>query len=518
MNAWFKRIVAASASIAIMQKIGDALLESQRQLNSRSRRVFYFSRTAINLLGVDRFADGFSFVTLVDCWDGAHPNVFVPQTQPRVRPRGNIEIAHWLLRSKEVQAHVARETPAGVKPGVVFAFFNEETERICRELGYEILSPSAALREHLDSKITTTQLGNSVGVESAPNILTRSENWEDLKAQAISAGLGEDLVIQTPYGHSGETTFFVSNEAEYRAVAPKLQDAELKVMRRINHRAFAADVVATRWGPVIGPVLAEIAGHKELTDNPGGWVGNDLAADLLGEAELKTVRETIGRFSESLFNEGYRGIHEVSVLLDTDTGTAFLGELNPRMSGALATSNVPVGVFTNLPLFGVHLLEYAASENEADAEEAAFTVDTDAVNEAELLAQLNGSTGGWGHLMIQHTGATERITSAPRTGRYRIEKDGSLSFIAPDLDWHGIEGPDEVFCLRVMGEGEYRTHGEIIALGVTRRRLQDNAGVLTDNAHTLVAGVRNLFGGKKLSLFGKLVRKARLLTLAIASR
>lgn len=507
-----------SASIAFMPKLGKFLLASQQRLNSRPRHVFYFSRTAINLLGVDRFAEGFSFVTLVDCWDGAHPNVFVPKAQPRVRPRGNVEIAHWLLRSPEVQAHVANETPEGVTPQVVFAFFNEETERICRELGYEILSPSAALREHLDSKITTTQLGDSVGVESAPNILTRSDSWEDLKAQAIAAGLGDDLVVQTPYGHSGETTFFISNEAEHRSVATKLQGAELKVMRRINHRAFAADVVATRWGPVIGPVLAEIAGHEELTDNPGGWVGNDLAADLISESELRTVRETISKFSESLFREGYRGIHEVSVLLDTDTGAAYLGELNPRMSGALATSNVPVGVFSNLPLFGLHLLEYAVAENGAEGDAETFSLDTAAVNEAELLAQLDGSTGNWGHLMIQHTGATERITSAPRTGRYRVEADGSLTFLAPDLDWHGIEGDDEAFCLRVMGEGEYRTHGEIIALGVTRKRLQDNAGELTDNAHTLVAGVRSLYEGKKLSIFGKLVRKVRLLTLAIASK
>ena len=46
-------------------------------------------------------------------------------------------------------------------------FFDEETERICDELGYDLILPSAQLREHLDSKIVTTQLGDEVGVRRA---------------------------------------------------------------------------------------------------------------------------------------------------------------------------------------------------------------------------------------------------------------------------------------------------------------------------------------------------------------
>jgi len=38
-------------------------------------------------------------------------------------------------------------------------FFNSETEDICRELGYDLILPAASLRQHLDSKIVTTRLG-----------------------------------------------------------------------------------------------------------------------------------------------------------------------------------------------------------------------------------------------------------------------------------------------------------------------------------------------------------------------
>ena len=51
-------------------------------------------------------------------------------------------------------------------------FFDSETEKICKELGYDLILPPASLREHLDSKIVTTQLGNEAGAPSVPNVLT----------------------------------------------------------------------------------------------------------------------------------------------------------------------------------------------------------------------------------------------------------------------------------------------------------------------------------------------------------
>ena len=57
-------------------------------------------------------------------------------------------------------------------------FFDSETEEICKELGYDLILPAASLREHLDSKIVTTRLGNEAGAPSVPNVLTRSSDWD----------------------------------------------------------------------------------------------------------------------------------------------------------------------------------------------------------------------------------------------------------------------------------------------------------------------------------------------------
>ena len=91
--------------------------------------------------------------------------------------------------------------------------FDDETEAAAAAAGLEIAHPSAELRHRLDSKIVTTQLGNEAGVPSAPNTLGRATSYEELTALAESAGLGDDLVVQTPYGDSGKTTFFIRGAA-----------------------------------------------------------------------------------------------------------------------------------------------------------------------------------------------------------------------------------------------------------------------------------------------------------------
>ena len=60
-------------------------------------------------------------------------------------------------------------------------FFDSETEAICEELGYDLILPPASLREHLDSKIVTTRLGNEAGAPSVPNVLTQVDDWAGLQ-------------------------------------------------------------------------------------------------------------------------------------------------------------------------------------------------------------------------------------------------------------------------------------------------------------------------------------------------
>ena len=175
--------------------------------------IYFVGATPFNLLGLDRWVRNFSYITYYDGWDGGHPRVFSPRYKPYVEFESGEAINNWLLLNAEVRAHMTRNVPHGERVKVAMVFFDEETERICRELGYDLILPSAALRNQLDSKIETTKLGNEAGAFSVPNVLTTADTYEELNDRAAEAGLGSDLVVQTPYGDSGKTTFFISDAA-----------------------------------------------------------------------------------------------------------------------------------------------------------------------------------------------------------------------------------------------------------------------------------------------------------------
>lgn len=454
--------------------------------------VYFFGATPFNLLGLDRWVRNFSYVTYYDAWDGAHPRVFTPTHKPYREFDSGEEINNWLLTNPEVRAYVSATTPRGVRPKVVMVFFDAETESICKELGYDLILPPASLRQHLDSKIVTTRLGNEAGAASVPHVLTRVDDWAGLRAAAEEAGLGNELVVQTPYGDSGKTTYFVSSEADWRKHSAQIVGEDLKVMRRINNRPVAVEAVLTRCGTVVGPFMSELIGYRELTPSRGGWCGNEMYPGVLGPENRRTATELVRRLGDRLSQEGYRGFFEVDVLVDTDTGDVYLGELNPRISGASSITNVTAGAYADVPLFLFHLLEYMDVE---------FDLDIDDINQRwEELA----AADLWSQMILKETDdIVQKLTATPRTGQYQLDSSGALVFGRAALDWHQLQNESEAFFLRIYGPGDYRWKGADLGVLVTKGRLQvDSAqggSALTIRARHLIDSVRAEYAGTPLA-------------------
>jgi biotin carboxylase len=420
--------------------------------------VFFVGATPFNLLGLDRWVRNFHYVTYYDAWDGDHPRVFSPRDKPYIAFESGEEINNYLLRHDEVRAYMSRQ---GRRPKVAMVFFDQETEAICDELGYDLILPSAELREHLDSKIVTTRLGNEAGAPSVPNVMGDYSTWQELMTAAAGAGLGADLVVQTPYGDSGKTTFFIAQESDWDRHADDIVGQQAKVMKRINHRALAVEAVLTRHGTIVGPFMTELTGHRELTPYQGGWCGNEMFPTALTPRHRTDATRLVRNLGERLGQEGYRGFFEVDILIDVDDNEVYLGELNPRISGASAITNVTAGAYSDLPLFLFHLLEYMGAEYELDVEE---------INERwEALA----SVDLWSQMIIKETAdLVERITSAPETGQWYFGEDGQLAFRRASLDWHQLQNESECFYLRIYGPGDYRWKGADLGVLVTKGRLQ----------------------------------------------
>jgi biotin carboxylase len=440
--------------------------------------VYFFGPTAFNLLGIDRWVRNFYYVAYYDSWDGGHPRVFSPQNKPYVEFESSEDINNYLLRDAEVHAFLEAR---GGRPKVAMVFFDEQTEQICDELGYELILPPHELRRRLDSKIVTTQLGNEAGAPSVPNVLVEVDSWDTLVRVATEAGLGTDLVVQTPYGDSGRTTFFVKAEADWSAYADDIVGQQAKVMKRINNQAAAVEAVLTRHGTVVGPFMTDLTGYPELTPYKGGWCGNDLFPEALSDEHRAKAIELVRRLGDRLGQEGYKGFFEVDVLVDLDTGEVYLGELNPRISGASSMTNVTAGAYADIPLFLFHLLEYMDVD---------YVIDTEEIN--ERWRQL-AAVDVWAQLIMKEPNdSVERILAAPRTGTYHLHDDGSLTFVRVSYDWHEVTHEDEAFFLRVYGPGDYRFKGADLGILVTKGRMQTAEG-LTERARHYIDGIRSLY-------------------------
>ena len=461
----------------------NGIAEIRTFFRTNTQPIYFFGPTAFNLLGIDRWVRNFQYVVYYDSWDGAHPRVFAPKNQPYVEFESSEQINNYLLRDPEVRTHLQRR---GGTPMIVMVFFDEETEEICRELGYELIMPSDELRRRLDSKIVTTQLGNEAGAPSVPNVIGTASSWKELKELAALNELGRDLVVQTPYGDSGKTTFFIAGKKDWEKYAEDIVGEQLKVMKRIDNKAAAVEACITRHGTIVGPFMTDLTGYPELTPYKGGWCGNDLFPEALTPVQRALAIDHVQRLGDRLAREGYRGFLEIDVLVDLATDDVYLGELNPRISGASSMTNVTAGAYADVPLFLFHLLEFM---------DADYVVDVTEINDRwrDLAA-----VDVWAQLIMKEPAdRVERILQAPRTGTWHLDEDGRFEFVGVSNDWHDVTHEDEAFFLRVYGPGDYRFKGADLGILVTKGRMQ-NAEGLTTRSRRYIAGIRSQYVSETL--------------------
>jgi biotin carboxylase len=457
--------------------------EIRRFFRTATTPVYFVSATAFNLLGIDRWIPTFRYVNYYDSFDGYHPNVFVPRHHAWPAFESIEEICNYLLAHKDVHDFIAENGPGKA----VFLMFDEETERLAEEAGLEVAFPSAALRTRLDSKIETTRLADEAGVPSVPNVMGRADSYGDVLELALGAGLGEDLVIQTPYGDSGQTTFFVARPEQWDEHVDGLVGQDLKVMKRIDPQEAAIEGVITRHGTLVGPLMTELTGFPELTPYGGGWCGNDVFGTALTERQRQLAREYTQRMGDRLRQEGYRGYFELDFLADVDSGELYLGELNPRVTGASSMTNVTAVAYGDMPLFLFHLLEFADVD---------YEIDIAALNEAWAHP---GAVDEWSQFILKQTDDdVELITHAPRSGVWRLDpkSPGGIRFVRRETDWHTVANEDEAFYLRIAAEGQFRYAGADLGILVTRGRLQTDEHELTERALLWIWGIKSQFQGE----------------------
>lgn len=462
------------------------LSEIRRYFHRNEQPIYFVSATNFNLLGLDEWVKNFKYISYIDCYDGGHPNVFTPSEQPHAEFQSIEDINNYLLEHKEV---VDLIEDRGGQPRLVFLMFDERTEALAKELGAEVWFPKASLRNRVDNKIETVRIGDKAGVPSVPNTLAKVPDFKSLMKTAEDAGLGRDLVLQSAYGDSGHTTFFIKSEADFRKHQHDIVDAgEIKIMKRINCRGSAIEACATKHGTIVGPLMTELVGFPSLTPYRGGWCGNEIFADAFTRKTREKAREYTYLFGEQLRKEGYRGYFELDFLIDQKTRDIYLGELNPRITGASSMTNHAAFAHADAPLFLFHLLEFSG---------VPFEIDIDELNERWADKD---NIDDWCQMVVKHTDdSIDRLTDAPKTGIWRMDDEGNVEYSRFDHHRRAVESEREAFFLRILKPGDYRYEGADLGILVTRGRAMDDKFALTDRSKRWIKGMRRHFKGRPLT-------------------
>ena len=386
------------------------------------------------------------------------------------------QINEFLLGNKQIVEHIKEQQKTGTT-NVMFLFYNEELEEISASLDVNKIMPENALVKKIDNKITTTEIGNSVNVPSVPNALTKICSYQELCEVQKQHELSSDVVIQTAYGDSGKTTFFVSNEDNYQQYAKTIEAEEkVKIMKKIDCVQIAIEAVATKNGTFVGPILTEIIGHPDLTPYQGGWCGNDIGASIFDEKTQNTIYKNTELLGGALYAEGYRGYFEVDYLLDKDFADdmpVYLGEINPRVTGISALTNMSEFCQQNIPLFLLHLLEFSEVELAIDAQE------------------FNQKSKNFEHLKFGQLifkcleDELKIVTEILKTGVYRPVQNGGVEFIRYSDDATSLKD-DEFYILQILQVDEYASKGSDLIILFANQALKTMEGDITDVAKSYI--------------------------------
>ncbi len=470
------------------QKLGT--VQDIKNYFQQDETAYYFiSATNFNLMAMADWVRNWYNVNLIDCYDGQNNSIVLPEYTETPVFKDIESINQFLLGNKKVVEHIKNNTAGGNEAKALFLFYDRELEKLVASLDMQLIMPPNKLVKHIDNKITTTEIGNSVDVPSVPNALVKIENYSQLKAVIQEHDLGDEVVIQTAYGDSGKTTFFIANEEDYYNHADAIEsEDQVKVMKRIQCLQVAMEACATRKGTYIGPILTEIIGHPKLTPYKGGWCGNDVNPGIFDKTARQTMYQYTENLGHALYEKGYRGYFEVDYLVDVadrNNVQVYLGEINPRVTGISAITNMSAFCNRNIPLFLFHLLEF--SDAELDLEPEVFNRSVQEFSHPEF-----------GQLIFKYTEKELKIiTEVPQTGIYSFS-NGKLDFLRYADNPRQLQ-QDEIFILRIMPAGEYVYKGADIAILFANKQLQDNNNVLTETAETLISALHNSLQFRELS-------------------
>ena len=413
--------------------------------------LFYVSTSAYNILGAEQWIGSLSFINSLDSFDGQHPRIFTSVPPPGADPAGITGACNYLLAQPSVADHVTLST------GRRDSLF--DVRRADRSPGPRHRPEHRASAQQNYASTSTARSRPHVWPHELGSRLCRM-CWRTSTPIARSAKLpansGPTWSCSRLLGDSGATTFFISSEATTGPHASEIAACpEVKVMKRIRCRQTTIEGCVTRRGTLAGPLMTELVGFPELTPFPGGWCGNELfgadASTLISPDVRRQAGRAVAAMGEQLRQEGYWGVFGLDFLLDQDSGELYLGEMNPRITGATPLTNLAAHNQNQPPLLLFHLLEWLGID---------FSFDIDEFNQRWIEA---APAPKWSQLIIDNIrDEPETPARVPLSGIWQMQPDGEPRFSRQAFRLQAIADESEALFMRTIDAGHTTVKGSCV--------------------------------------------------------
>lgn len=429
--------------------------------------IYYISSSNANLINIGDWVNNFHHINVGDSFDNQFPNL---KYLKAVDLKKNVSVTELALDNFDI----LKEMKNNANTKLVFLSFDKNTEDLAKKYNFEVFNPPFSLFQKLDNKAKIMLIIEQLQIPTTPYIISEIKSYCHLLE--ITEKLGNDLVIQSQFGSSGLSTFFIDTERAFEENKSYLiTGTQMKIMKRIKCHQFTIDACATRLGTIIGPLMTELIGLPELTFNKGGWCGNEIYQDIVDQNIRKEIYLHTKKLGDYLYNkEKFRGCFGIDFLLDIETNTLYFGELNPRITGCGLITNQILNSY-EIPLFLFHLMEYFNIDYNIDVKK--FNLDWEYRN-----------LKSYSQLIINSKNESEELTKNIKSGIWK-KNGNNISFDRFDYRLNSLSGSEEAIILNVP-PFHTTNKGDFLARVVFQGQAKDNNGQLTKFAHEWIQGFR----------------------------
>jgi len=142
---------------------------------------YFISATNFNLMVLSDWVKTWFNINLIDCYNGRNKSIILSDyAEPPVFE--SIEsINQFLLGNKKIVEHIKQhQNTVKNRSKALFLFYDNELEKLVKSLDIDLIMPPNKLVKHIDNKIITTEIGNSVDVPSVPNALLKVTSYSSV--------------------------------------------------------------------------------------------------------------------------------------------------------------------------------------------------------------------------------------------------------------------------------------------------------------------------------------------------